>query len=461
MNKVYFCYQSLFHYSLINKIYRGSEVLVEVFKRSLDLVLPVIQILTGKQPTYLPISRFQKWTRLALALPGAMAILSSTPLLCLGKLVQCAVMSCMHPHFLHRPGSTQFPPPFSKQGQVQLKIGSLNVIGLPNVAFMLGDKRNGEIAKKRLPMIAKALKKEDLDIVCLQESFDLKGSRALTKAFPDRYILNHIGEQHPFNLGSGLTILSKYPIVAAHFVRYPIRHGIDKRAQKGIALAKVELGKRDGKTIVGYVATTHTQANTKNPNQCSKTRNLQLQLLQDALNAFIKGTSHPNEEIKLKMACGDFNFDNYRTRRPFLDRHEQSQPAIHRLFKNTIDPVVDNNAAAKPDNWVRPSDLPGDGTALHWKNPWAKSEKELLEDLEGKTNREKLVSNGSRRLDYTLFDQECHRYNQTIASKAKVVRSDNGLILTDHLLMEVQVTFDPTKAPQRLTRCVHQPLLRA
>lgn len=444
--KIFFCQQN-FQQTVAYKIYQGSDILVELFKRSLDFVIPSIQIFAGKQPTY---QRINKFAAFAQVLPGAIAILITTPLLGLGKLVQCAVMSRMYPHRLHRPQVAKFPLPFSQPGEARIKIGSLNVIGLPNAALRLGDKPNGDIAAKRLPLIAKALQKEDLDIVCLQESFDLKGSRALAREFKDRYILHHIGEQRPFCLGSGLMVVSKYPILSAHFVEYPVRLGIDKRAQKGIALVKVDLGQRDGKKIVGYVATTHTQANTKNLKQCAETRNLQLQLLQDSFEAFIKDTFLPNEEIKLKVVCGDLNFDNYRTARPHLDRHELNQPAIHRLFKKTLDPVVDKDAIAKPDNWVRPADLPGCGTALHWKNPRSKSTEELLEEMEGKA---------TRRLDYTLFDQECHRHNQTIQSQAHLIRSSKGLILTDHLLLTAKVTYDPPQAARRISRCVHRPLL--
>lgn len=446
---------SLFNSATLNTVYRGSDLLVEMFKNSMDLLLPATQILLKKQPTYKHINMWQKGRTVLMAFPGACAVLLTLPLAGVAKLVQISLLPWMHQKRLHIPKGTKFPLPFCQGEKPQLHIGSLNVIGLPNAAFMLGDKSSGDTAAKRLPLIAEALKKEDLDIICIQESFDVKGSRALASIFDDRYVLYHIGERHPFLLGSGLMMISKYPILKAHFVPYPLRLGIDKLAQKGAAMMKIDLGERDGKKVVGYVATTHAQANTKDSKQSAQVRNQQLQLLQEAFENFVKDTSLPDEEIKLKMMCGDLNFDNYRTTRAHLDRHELAQPAVQKLFKTTIDPVTDTDAAPKLDSWVRASDLPGYGTALHWKNPWAKNDKELLDEVEGTALSGR--KNGSRRLDYTLFDAECHRYNQALASRVKIIRSDKGLILTDHLLTAVKVAYDSPNAPQRITRCVHQP----
>jgi endonuclease/exonuclease/phosphatase family metal-dependent hydrolase len=409
---------------LYETLYICSCRLSGISKKAFDLILPAIQIAAKKEPTSPRLTHLQRLHRIVLAIPGTVAVVAASPLFLLAKLVQWAIKDKMHPFVVHsRPQG-----PLTTNPRTSIKVATLNVFGLPNAAFMLGDKNNGESASVRLPKIANAIKHENLDLLCLQECFDPEACDLMThelqKNFP--HILSHAGESDPFGVSSGLVVASKHPILEAHYVEYPNRLGVDKMAHKGVVFVKVSLGANR----VGFIATTHIQANTPMKLQTAQIRNEQLQILQQHFDEFITNHSQPDEEIVLKSVCGDFNFDNTRTRVAHIDRHELEQPATKALFHKTIDPVVDCDTKPKLPDWQRPCDPPSCGTALKYQNLSPQSPEEHLNEIE---------EGGTRRLDYLLFYNDCHKENPRITSKTTFIKSEEGVILTDHLMLSAKI----------------------
>ncbi|MCP4643730.1 MAG: hypothetical protein GY851_25010 [bacterium] len=133
------------------------------------------------------------------------------------------------------PQLQQLPPPISKS--VTLKVVTYNLWDL----YLHSDHR-----AERMPAIGEAVAALSPDIVGFQETW-IASDRATVLAALDPIGLVH---HHYFRsglVGSGLLIVSRYPIVETHFWRYtlggkPLRvdHG-DWWAGKGVALARIEL----------------------------------------------------------------------------------------------------------------------------------------------------------------------------------------------------------------------------
>jgi endonuclease/exonuclease/phosphatase family metal-dependent hydrolase len=96
------------------------------------------------------------------------------------------------------------------------------------------------------------------DVICLQEVFDNKAQADILKTLKEQYpyAVYKIGNRSWPLMGSGLMILSKYPIKEAGFHRYHNALGDESLANKGFAFAAIDVG--NGKSIDVY--NTHTQA---------------------------------------------------------------------------------------------------------------------------------------------------------------------------------------------------------
>ncbi len=75
------------------------------------------------------------------------------------------------------------------------------------------------------------------DIVCIQECWSSFGRR-LRESFPHSY---SPGERSLFGFGSGLLLLSRFPILAGTFSRFRARRWPDSMAAKGMCAVKVQV----------------------------------------------------------------------------------------------------------------------------------------------------------------------------------------------------------------------------
>ena len=126
-------------------------------------------------------------------------------------------------------------------GTAQLKIVSFNIWDLP---YWFVKNR-----QQRILQIAEYLRKLDAEIVCLQESFDVRHRRFLYESLgPDKYYASDGFEatrQAPLALldtTGGLVIFSKFPIIHNTFI--PFKHFtpsmIERIGHKGILEATIE-----------------------------------------------------------------------------------------------------------------------------------------------------------------------------------------------------------------------------
>lgn len=188
-----------------------------------------------------------------------------------------------HPVATPQPMATAVPIPAQmKDSSGELKILTLNVWGLP-----------GPLAKDRkarFERLGQTLL--EYDIVTLQETFssDIEVLRQSTR-FPYHLRWNNSG----LRLGSGLYVLSKYPILRHDFRQFGNCTVADCLARKGVLFTRIDhpsLGAVD-------VYTTHYQAENK-----PVAEKIRIQDNNKVMQEFIAQNNSPYPTI----VTGDFNF---------------------------------------------------------------------------------------------------------------------------------------------------------
>lgn len=166
-------------------------------------------------------------------------------------------------------------------------------------AFMLPKPIKFTYQAERTNLIIQAMAKSDYDMIFFQEafpqSFRNKVTRALSETFPHHeYLGRRFGS--PTVFGSGLFVLSKYPITQTNWVYYNSCAVADCFASKGTLLLTVKLP--SGKQI--QMGSTHLQAGGNSKRV--RIRRKQIQQMKKLLSE----RSLP--EIPVVM-LGDFNID--------------------------------------------------------------------------------------------------------------------------------------------------------
>lgn len=191
----------------------------------------------------------------------------------------------------------------------QLKVLSWNVFMLPKPIYF---SYQGE----RSELIIDEIMKSDYDLIFLQEAFTGGFHKKLRnragKVYSHQYYLKRkFGSATVF--GSGVYVLSKYPLTSFEKVFYRSCAGADCFASKGALLTEIRLP--SGKEVQ-FVAT-HLQAGGSNKRR--KVRMKQLARLKD----FILKHSRPDVP---QVLLGDFNIDN---------KHEDFATALGILNTNS------------------------------------------------------------------------------------------------------------------------------
>lgn len=181
------------------------------------------------------------------------------------------------------PIATPVPIPAQlKDASAELKVLTLNVWGLPS---LLGKDR-----KARFDRLGQTL--NDYDIVTLQETFsnDIEVLRKSTR-FPYHLRWNNTG----LRMGSGLYVLSKYPIIRNDFRQFDNCTVADCLARKGVLFTRIDhptLGAVD-------VYTTHYQAEAK-----PVAERIRIEEGNKVMQEFVSQNNSPYPTI----ITGDFNF---------------------------------------------------------------------------------------------------------------------------------------------------------
>lgn len=182
-----------------------------------------------------------------------------------------------------QPAPEAFQPSRYAKASAELSILTYNVWGLPSI---LGTQR-----KERFTRMGATF--SPYDVVVLQETFsdDIEMVKQ-GSGFP--YSYRH-DNSNLINAGSGLTVLSKYPILTTDYQAFNQCAGKDCLVKKGILLARIDhpkLGPLD-------VITTHYHSD-----DTSKARNLRMEDANRNLQEFVQ--SHRSDYATI--IAGDFNF---------------------------------------------------------------------------------------------------------------------------------------------------------
>lgn len=187
----------------------------------------------------------------------------------------------------------------------KITVITLNVWGLPDTVtgVRYGMKYGSALGRKeRMAQIAQKLNRSGASIVCLQELWLPADKRFIATAVRDKFPFSIHFQSGIFNMGGGLTLLSKWPIVESSFVPYSlngkpqrIHHG-DWWGGKGVAYAQVR--HPDGTLIDVY--TTHLIAEYHIDDENQASRDVQMLELVD----IVQGRQPAGD---LVCICGDFN----------------------------------------------------------------------------------------------------------------------------------------------------------
>ena len=174
-----------------------------------------------------------------------------------------------------------------------LSILSWNIQMLPNF-YAPFSKYVRKKQSKRLPEIIKYLETSLIDVVVLQEVFDVNIKRKLKNKLSHAYPFIQLPIKKGINLqlSNGIMILSKFPIQYHSHVQFSKESGNEKMAQKGCAMVSC---KWKGKTI--FIAGTHLNSLSQ------EARRNQYKKIYSAIVEPLKNDSTP------LVVAGDFNTD--------------------------------------------------------------------------------------------------------------------------------------------------------
>jgi len=123
----------------------------------------------------------------------------------------------------------------------------------------------------RLDLIAEAVLAGSYDLVGFSEVWANKSKSRLRTLLKNPFAHSAWDENdNLFEIGSGLLLLSRYPITASEFTRYDDLVGADAFSQKGFVLARIDTG---AETVA--VVLTHTQAGNGTAEVNARTSNIE------------------------------------------------------------------------------------------------------------------------------------------------------------------------------------------
>lgn len=207
--------------------------------------------------------------------------------------------------------------------EFSFKILTYNIFGslyLPST-----QRRMAEIGQ----LLVKMAEEQGIEVICLQETFfsswrEKHLIQPWLKKFPAHASTS---KQGLYLLDSGLTTLSKYPIIKSDFLGFSCAKGIDSFANKGVLLTRVQMS--DGTEVDIY--NTHTQASYVSQKIKSPVRISQVKQILEFVKKHSDSKSHvlllgdlnlteDNEEYAILLEEGGFT-DVMRTLHPNRDLH--------------------------------------------------------------------------------------------------------------------------------------------
>ncbi|KAM9094989.1 sphingomyelin phosphodiesterase 5 [Sarcophilus harrisii] len=406
-------------------------------------------------------------------LAALLLLIAAVPLLLLGLLLWLPLQPCRRPFCYQPPPRNWTPPsPWCPSSDPHRSFGFLTANlcllpdGLARFSNLQHSQRRAEYIGTALlgeakgpsygatgssPPQASSLVGEltsalpgSLDFVCLQETFDIRAASRLARRLatilgPVIYDVGTTGFSPGPQLkllGSGLLLVSRYPVLSARFLPFPNGRREDALASKGLLSVQVQLGMLDKRRIVGYLHCTHLHA----PEEDWAIRCEQLSLLLGWAEQFEAQSDKNDDAVAFSVLMGDLNFDNCSPD----DAREQE----HELFTHFTDPCRLGPGQEHP--WAI-------GTLLSFPMlhcPVACCPVKLRSALEQEDGRHMYLAGpptgnfppGSwqgRRIDYILYRRQPHSF---LISAVEQMTFSTGLAgLTDHLAVGLRlgVTTEP------------------
>jgi len=167
---------------------------------------------------------------------------------------------------------------------LNLKVLTLNTWGIPQPVTT--------DLTSRIEETIKAVK--DYDIVAFQETFSKQAERLALESEFTNYI--RMDNRSLFHLGSGLMLLSRYPILEYDFTSFTKCTSYDCLANKGVLFARIQLPNQEKIDVY----TTHYQAGHQS---VSEAGDIRIQDNSDLLNFF-----NSKQQGNFTVFLGDFNF---------------------------------------------------------------------------------------------------------------------------------------------------------
>lgn len=233
---------------------------------------------------------------------------------------------------------------------MELKILSFNIWDLP--LFFVKNR------KKRIRATAEYLKKLDADIVCLQESFDIKHRALLKDALTDNYYMTGDTEEARrilfiklLDMSGGLVIFSKFPILESNFISYSRLFN----SAIGEALARKGFLEAIVKTPKGKVRILNTHLHEETPFFDKKVRMSQLAKLfglvkQDNLPAILTGDF--NEEALMHQEKFSALFDSRGFEHPIKSARASDVAPTYRPGNPYVDNWVNRTSVPKRFDYI-------------------------------------------------------------------------------------------------------------
>src|ERR1700737_4974844 len=104
-----------------------------------------------------------------------------------------------------------------------------------NIWMMPGFTRQSPAKKRRAAAIADVFNQQDVDIICLEKTFDGGARKVLAERLRTRfpYMFGPANRKFGFKINSGVWVLSRIPLSGYHEIEFHKAAGIERFSRKG------------------------------------------------------------------------------------------------------------------------------------------------------------------------------------------------------------------------------------
>ncbi|WP_420421907.1 endonuclease/exonuclease/phosphatase family protein [Simkania sp.] len=326
-----FAKTSLQHYEQINNLY-ARTVKDEDFQNAIaNYVLGVKDLLPDEAQFYYDfLSRFQGGANADL-ISKALDNLTSTP----------------KAPYIYLEGTGA-----KKVEGAEISILNANLLFMPqDLTYYFGGVRHW---KARILQIAKALKKKNSDIVCLQEIHDEESAfalfRALKRQYPYFYLNvgtdNAVIDPDEISMNSGLFVASKYPILEPRFIRFE-SEGRQKGIHKGFFYGTIVLNEKP----FCYLISTHL--NPHDNETAIRVREEEAQMIVQTIETLQKDLPLPAIVVgDLNVSYGTQEWKSSSLSRLFIDGYSKKHPTCTDYFNDLVWTPIKMRSKVKNKDYI-------------------------------------------------------------------------------------------------------------